>query len=65
MAVILFEEIQFGFLGHSANWPIESGLVPAQLADKIQINNNQVILAEYDSKIDANINAPIINWLTF
>ena len=46
--------MQLGFSGHSENWPIESGLVPAQLVSKIKNNSKQVILVEYDSRIDVN-----------
>jgi len=46
--------MQLGFSGHSENWPIESGLVPAQLVSKIKNNSKQAILVEYDSRIDVN-----------
>ena len=46
--------MQLGFSGHSENWPIESGLVPAQLVSKIKNNSKQVTLVEYDSRIDIN-----------
>ena len=52
--VELFEKMQLGFSGHSENWPIESGLVPAQLASKIKNNSKQVTLVEYDSRTDVN-----------
>ena len=52
--VELFEKMQLGFSGHSENWPIESGLVPAQLVSKIKNNSKQAILVEYDSRIDVN-----------
>ena len=53
--VELFEKMQLGFSGHSENWPIESGLVPAQLVSKIKNNSKQAILVEYDSRIDVNM----------
>ena len=46
--------MQLGFSGHSENWPIESGLVPAQLVSMIKRNSKQVTLIEYDSRIDVN-----------
>jgi hypothetical protein len=46
--------MQLGFSGHSENWPIESGLVPAQLVSKMKSNSKQVTLVEYDSRIDVN-----------
>jgi len=46
--------MQLGFSGHSVNWPIESGLVPAQLVSMINRNSKQVTLIEYDSRIDVN-----------
>jgi len=46
--------MQLGFSGHSENWPIESGLVPAQLASKMKSNSKQVTLVEYDSRICVN-----------
>ena len=46
--------MQLGFSGHSENWPIESGLVPAQLASKMKSNSKQVTLVESDSKICVN-----------
>ena len=46
--------MQLGFSGHLENWPIESGLVPAQLASKIKNNSKQVTLVEYDSRTDVN-----------
>lgn len=52
--VELFEKMQLGFSGHSENWPIESGLVPAQLVSKMKSNSKQVTLVEYDSRIDVN-----------
>jgi hypothetical protein len=53
-AVELFEKIQLGFSGHSENWPIESGLVPAQLVSKVKKNIMQVALVEYDSRVSIN-----------
>ena len=47
--------MQLGFSGHSENWPIESGLVPAQLVIMIKRNSKQVPFIEYDCKIDVNI----------
>ena len=52
MAVELLEKMQLGFSGHSENWPIESGLVPAQLASKMKSNSKQVTLVECGSRID-------------
>jgi len=46
--------MQLGFSGHSENWPIESGLVPAQLVSKMKSNSKQATLVEYDSRIDVN-----------
>jgi len=46
--------MQLGFSGHSENWPIESGLVPAQLVNKMKSNSKQATLVEYDSRIDVN-----------
>jgi len=46
--------MQLGFSGHSENWPIESGLVPAQLVSMIKRNSKQVTFIEYDSRIGAN-----------
>jgi len=54
----LFVETQFGLSGQSTNFPIESGLVPAQLVNKIKIK--QIIIFEIDSSIGGKLNAPII-----
>tara|TARA_B100000586_G_C19972237_1_gene368296 strand:- start:261 stop:440 length:180 start_codon:yes stop_codon:yes gene_type:complete len=59
--VELFEEIQFGFSGHSANRPIESGLVPAQLTNKAKNNNNQTVLIEREPRIGVNFNSSMAN----
>ena len=49
----LFVDTQFGLSGQSANCPIESGLVPAQLAKKIKIK--QIRIFENGSRMDVNI----------
>jgi hypothetical protein len=54
----LFVETQFGLSGQSTNFPIESGLVPAQLVNKIKIK--QIIIFEIDSSIGGKLNSPII-----